>query len=75
MLVLGRKAGQWLDITHKSGDVLRVRIDNLRLDENDRICFDMSLDDDARNFKIERPERKVKTAQPATPAVGSPATG
>lgn len=56
MLVLRRKDGQWLTITHKSGDVMRVRVYNFR--EN-RQC-DLGFDDAAHNFAIQRPEREAK---------------
>lgn len=56
MLVLRRKEGQWVEVTHRSGDVLRVRVYNLCADAPGRI--NLAFDGDARNFTIERPERK-----------------
>lgn len=55
MLVLRRKEGQWIDVTHKSGDVLRVRVYNLCADAPGRI--NLAFDDAEHNFDIQRPER------------------
>jgi hypothetical protein len=56
MLVLYRKEGQWTEIIHKSGDVIRFKIGEPS--ENDRngrrrVIFD----DQERNFDVARPER------------------
>ena len=56
MLVLKRKDGQWVDITHTSGDVLRVQV--CQIDAGDPGRVKLAFDDAARNFEIERPERK-----------------
>lgn len=67
MLVLKRRDGQWIDITHKSGDVLRLRVYNVRR-ENDRVGqVNLAFEDDARNFDIQRPERFAR--QLPAPAV------
>jgi Global regulator protein family len=58
MLILRRKEGQWIDITHRSGDVIRVRVCNVRARYPGQV--DLALDDDARNFVIQRPERAAK---------------
>lgn len=55
MLVLKRKDGQWVEITHKSGDVLRVRI--YKIEPGLPGHVNLAFDDDARHFEIERPER------------------
>ncbi len=55
MLVLRRKEGQWVEVTHKSGDVLRVRVYNLSADAPGRI--NLAFDDSQHNFAIQRPER------------------
>ena len=57
MLVLKRKEGQWVDIVHKSGDRLRVRVYRIK-DGLPGQC-DMAFDDQDRNFDIQRPERKA----------------
>jgi len=54
MLVLRRKEGQWVEITHSSGDILRVRVCNIRGKPHQ---LDLAFDDTPRNFDIERPER------------------
>jgi hypothetical protein len=56
MLILKRKKGQWLDITHSSGDVLRIRIHEI--EDGHPGYTELCFDDDERNFAIERPERK-----------------
>lgn len=58
MLVLKRKEGQWVEITHKSGDVLRVKVYDIcgRLPARANLAFD----DEARNFVIQRPERVTR---------------
>ena len=56
MLVLKRKEGQWVEITHKSGDKMRIRVYRIR--EGFPSQLDLAFDDDARNFEVQRPERK-----------------
>jgi hypothetical protein len=56
VLVLRRKEGQWIDIVHKNGDKLRVRV--YRIKEGYPSQLDMAFDDEARNFEIQRPERR-----------------
>lgn len=55
MLVLGRKEGQWLEVTHRSGDVLRIKVlpPNPRFPDKVNIGFE----DEVRNFEIARRER------------------
>ena len=55
MLVLRRKEGQWVEITHKSGDTIRVRVYNIRTPHPGQV--DLAFDDDDHNFLIQRPER------------------
>jgi hypothetical protein len=55
MLILRRKEGQWVEITHRSGDTIRLRVYNIRSRYPGQV--DMAFDDDARNFAIQRPER------------------
>lgn len=56
MLVLKRKDGEWIELIHRSGEVLRFRVYNI---EGDR-C-QIAFDDPDRNFEIYRAER---TAMP-----------
>ncbi len=60
MLVLKRKEGQWVEITHKSGDKIRIRVYRIR--EGFPSQLDLAFDDEARNFEIQRPERKLGPA-------------
>jgi sRNA-binding carbon storage regulator CsrA len=54
VLVLKRKEGQWVEVTHKSGDKIRIRVYRIREGQ-----ADLAFDDDDRNFSIQRPERKL----------------
>jgi len=76
MLVLRRKEGQWVEITHKSGDTIRVRVYNIRTRQPGQV--DLAFDDDAHNFLIQRPERGTPIpaeGEPAEAAVGALADG
>jgi hypothetical protein len=56
MLVLRRKEGQWIEITHqRSGDTLRIRVYNIRSRFPGQL--DLAFDNPDRNFEIIRPER------------------
>jgi hypothetical protein len=65
MLILRRKEGQWVEITHRSGDVIRVRVYNIRARAPGQL--DLAFDDDDRNFVILRPERADRSESPAEP--------
>lgn len=68
MLVLNRKEGQWVEITHRSGDVLRIRFYNIQNAlEGHRGRLSVAFDDDARNFKVHRPERRQVWRADAAP--------
>lgn len=63
MLVLRRKEGQWIEVIHRSGDVLRFRLYDVCGGPPGRAH--LAFDDDARNFSIQRPERAGKLAAAA----------
>ena len=65
MLVLRRSEGQWTDVRHRSGDLIRVRVCNIRAGRYPNGEVDLVFDDAAHNFEVQRPERVVKT--PPTP--------
>ena len=65
-MILRRKEGQWVEITHRSGDVIRVRVCNIRARHPGQL--DLALDDPDHNFVIQRPERLARAAEPAGPA-------
>jgi hypothetical protein len=68
MLVLKRKEGQWIEITHaKTGDVLRIRLYDVCGGLPGRA--NLAFDDPTRNFAIQRPERRLGLAapEPASP--------
>jgi hypothetical protein len=55
MLVLKRKEGQWIEVRHKSGDLLKIRIYDIcgRCPPRANLAFE----DPDRNFEIMRPDR------------------
>ena len=61
MLVLKRKEGQWIEILHHSGDVLRIRVYNVRTCTGGQV--DLAFDDEPRHFEIRRPERIIRERQ------------
>jgi hypothetical protein len=67
MLVLKRKEGQWIEIIHRSGDVIRVRVYDIQSVTGTPSRANLAFDDSARNFEIRRPERRM-TAPAAIPA-------
>ena len=69
MLVLKRKEGQWIEIAHKSGDKLRIRVYNIRSRFPGQL--DLAFDDGSRNFEVQRPERpRALAGEPALPMAG-----
>jgi len=71
MLILRRKEGQWVEVTHHSGDTLRIRVYNIRARYPGQL--DMAFDDDARRFEIQRPERGGREADGAPPSLAAQA--
>jgi len=65
MLVLKREEGQWVEITHRSGDVLRIRVCKIEPGEIGHLNLAFDDDDDPRNFDIHRPERQRPEVAPA----------
>jgi hypothetical protein len=65
MLILRRKEGQWVEVTHRSGETIRIRVCNIRSRYPGQL--DLAFDDPDRNFVIQRPERAAKLA-PTAPA-------
>jgi hypothetical protein len=61
LLVLSRREGQWVEITHRSGDVLRICVSGTRPG-----AANLAFQDDQRFFSIQRPERRMPP--PITPA-------
>lgn len=64
MLVLKRKEGQWVEIIHHSGDVLRIRVYDIQAADGMPSRTNLAFDDSPRNFEIRRPERRVTTPKP-----------
>jgi hypothetical protein len=73
MLILRRKEGQWVEIRHKSGDLIRVRVYNIRTRNPGQL--DLAFDDEAHHFQVQRPERIEKAEAGATPARAFEAQG
>lgn len=67
MLVLRRTEGQWVIVTHRSGDVLRIRVYDLC--GRSPGAAHLAFDDPPRNFAIERPERLARAAAAEAAAV------
>ncbi|WP_152053677.1 hypothetical protein [Tautonia marina] len=64
MLVLKRKEGQWVEIIHRSGDVIRLRVYDIQAAAGVPSRTNLAFDDAARNFEIRRPERRMPTPKP-----------
>jgi hypothetical protein len=58
MLVLKRKEGQWIEVTHKSGDKMLIRVYNIRSSFPGQL--DLAFDDEGRNFTVRRPEVPIE---------------
>ncbi len=73
MLVLKRKEGQWVEVTHRSGDVLRIRV--CKIEGGAPGHLNLAFDDNARHFEIERPERRHERPSGGAPpaSAGVPA--
>ena len=67
MLILRRKEGQWVEITHRSGETIRIRVCNIRSRYPGQL--DLAFDDPAHHFIIQRPERGARAE--AAPGVVS----
>lgn len=62
MSVLNRKEGQWVEITHRSGDVIRFQAYGIEADAGGarvNLAFD-----DTRDFSVSRPERLSVVGRP-----------
>jgi Global regulator protein family len=57
MLVLRRKEGQWIEITHPSGDRVRIRVYNIRSGFPGHL--DLAFDDAEHHYTIRRGEHAV----------------
>ncbi len=62
MLVLKRKEGEWVDVVHRSGDVLRIRLYGIKGRQPGRA--NLAFDDPEHHFDIQRPERYAKAESP-----------
>jgi hypothetical protein len=65
MLVLSRRNGEWIELVHRSGDVLRFRVYDLAPDAAIKLAFE----DPARNFEVHRPSPVLP--RPGVADVGS----
>lgn len=67
MLVLRRKEGQWVEITHKAtGQVLRIGVARVRGYNQATGTLDLLCDDAAHNFDIQRAEREPREVSAGT---------
>ena len=73
MLILRRTEGQWLEVRHRSGDVLRIlvaRSDQSR--HNHRKLVLLGFEDADRLFEISRPDAATRRPLPQ-PIAAEPA--
>jgi hypothetical protein len=73
MLVLRRKEGQWVEVTHKSGDTIRIRVYNIRSRYPSQL--DLGFQDETHSFRIQRPERVIAASPGAGPTGRAPGAG
>ncbi len=66
MLVLKRKEGQWVEVTHRSGDILRIRV--CQIESGQPGHLNLAFDDDARHFQIERPSASSRPPRSSRPS-------
>jgi hypothetical protein len=67
MLILRRKDGQWVELRHRSGETIRIRVYNIRSRGLGQL--DLAFDDPDRNFEVVRPERRSPPVAPESLAV------
>lgn len=70
MLVLRRSNGQYIEIRHRSGDMLRVTIYDIHAEGGPPSCR-MAFDGPREEFDIQRPER-AKRRKAAAAIAGNP---
>ena len=70
MLILRRKEGQWVEVRHKSGDTVRIRVYNIRSRCPGQL--DLAFDDPDHLFTIQRPERGTRPPDPTRDADAKP---
>jgi hypothetical protein len=76
MLVQKRYEGQWLELTHRSGDVIRILARDIRgRAPGEPARVDLVCDDPARNFEIRRPEARRRAEAAAAAADDLPDPG
>jgi hypothetical protein len=61
MMIIRRTEGQWIEITHWTGDVVRVRVCEITPGSPGHL--NLAFDDDDRNFEIVKPERRKAKAE------------
>lgn len=70
-LVLKRRKEQWVEIVHRSGDMIRIQVSRLFLDDDphgDAPSASLRFVDEPRNFEIYRPDHWKSSARCARPA-------
>lgn len=58
-LVLTWRRGQWIEITHKSGDVMRIRVADFP-DRPEGIAVKLAFEDAPRNFEVGRKSATIR---------------
>lgn len=70
MLILRRIEDQWLEVRHKSGDVLRMRVMRLGTDPHTgkpSVELGFGEDGKAKNFQVYRPNAPFRRASNGAP--------
>jgi hypothetical protein len=60
MLAIKSFKGKWIDVTHRSGDVIRICVQDSDAEYADPTRVKIVFDDKARNFDIVRQDAIVK---------------
>ncbi len=71
MLVLKRNEGQWIEVRHRSGDLLRIKVTRIR-QEGSRGVLNLAFEDQPRHFEIRREENPKREIVPLAGFRGVP---
>ncbi len=63
MLILRRRLGDWLEVVHRSGDVLWIKVNAMDLTDDGTFHVNLAFKDDDKFFTINRPERGKRKAE------------
>ncbi len=63
MLILRRRLGDWLEVVHRSGDVLWIKVNAMDVTIDGTFHVNLAFKDEARHFTMNRPERGKQKAE------------